>query len=116
MELGRRSSFRMIAQLRFSGRSGDARLDARVRRVGDAGLAGQTGQVGPGRARAGLAGRAWSNNPNSPNYWFFGPIAKNTIRVQIIGQIGPQRGKPQIIAIFGKRSILSNNFWSEKYQ
>ena len=78
------------------------------------GLAGQTGQVGPGRARAGLAGQAWSNNPNRPNYLFFGPIAENTTRVQIIGQIGVQRGKPQIIGIFGKRSILSNNFWSEK--
>ena len=103
----------MIAQLRFSGRSGDARLDARVRRVGGrrACRADGAGRPGAGQGRPG--GPAWSNNPNSPNYWFFGPIAKNTTRVQIIGQIGPQRGKPQIIAIFGKRSILSNIFWSE---
>ena len=38
---------------------------------GGAGLAGQTEQVGPGRARAGLAGRAWSNNPNSPIFCVF---------------------------------------------
>ena len=63
MELGHRSSFRMIAQLRFSGRLGDARLDARVRRVGVCRAcrangpgrpgAGQGGPGGPGRARLG---------------------------------------------------------------
>ena len=38
-------------------------------------------------------------------------IAENTTRVQIIGQIGVQRGKHQIIGFFGKRSILSNIYW-----
>ena len=104
----------MIAQLRFSGRTGGARLDVRVRQVGVCRACRATCQVGPGQARVGLAGQAWSNNPNRPNYLFFGPIAENTTRVQIIGQIWIQRGKPQIIGIFGKRSILSNNFWSEK--
>ena len=65
------------------------------------GLAGQMGQVGPGRARAGLAGQAWSNNTNRPNYLFFGPIAENTTRVQIIGQIGVQE-KTSNYSIFWK--------------
>ena len=120
MKLVHGSSFRMIAQLRFSGRTGGARLDARVRRVGvcracrangpgRAG-AGQGGPGGPGRARLGAIIRIVQY------FWFFGPIAQNTTRVQIIGQIGLQRGKHQNICIFGKRSILSNNFGSEKQQ
>ena len=120
MELGHTSSFRMIAQLRFSGRTGGARLDARVRRVGVCRTcwANGPGRAGTGQDKPGEPGRARLGAIIRivQYFWFFGPIAQNTTRVQIIGQIGLQRGKPQIIGIFGKRLILSNNYWSEKYQ
>ena len=71
MKLVHGSSFRMIAQLRFSGRTGAPGWTRGSGGSGCAGLSGQTGQVGLGRARAGLAGQAWSNNPNSPIFLVF---------------------------------------------
>ena len=66
------------------------------------------GGGGPGRARLGAIIQIFKY------YCFFEHVPGNTVRTQIIGQIELRRGKPQIIGCFGKRLILSNNYWTEK--
>ena len=78
---------------------------------------GGPGWVGWARAnQAGRAGRArLGTTIRIVQYFVFsGHNPENTTRAPIIAQIGPRRGKPRVVDLFGKRPILFNNYWSEE--